>query len=52
MMHNKTILITGGAGVVIAFGNFEGAFYRYVKLTESQRTWSPPKITPINKSNK
>jgi len=48
----KLGFLDGGAGFVIAFGNFEGTFYRYVKLTESQKNWSPPKIIPINKINK
>jgi len=37
---------------VIAFGNFEGTFYRYVKLTEAQANWKPPRINPINKEEK
>jgi glycosyltransferase involved in cell wall biosynthesis len=48
----KLGFLDGGAGFVIAFGNFEGTFYRYVKLTESQKNWSPPKTIPINKINK
>jgi glycosyltransferase involved in cell wall biosynthesis len=48
----KLGFLDGGPGFVIAFGNFEGTFYRYVKLTEAQNNWSPPKNKPINKSNK
>jgi glycosyltransferase involved in cell wall biosynthesis len=45
----KLGFLDGGAGFVIAFGNFEGTFYRYIKLTESQKNWSPPKTRKINK---
>jgi len=48
----KLGFLDGGAGFVIAFGNFEGTFYRYLKLTESQQNWSPPKTNPIHKMNK
>jgi len=48
----KLGFLDGGAGFVIAFGNFEGTFYRYVKLTESQKNWSPPKVTSIHKASK
>jgi glycosyltransferase involved in cell wall biosynthesis len=41
--------LDGGAGFVIAFGNFEGTFYRYLKLTEAQANWHPPNIKPIHK---
>jgi len=44
--------LDGGAGFVIAFGNFEGTFYRYIKLTETQNNWKPPKVLPLNKTNK
>jgi len=50
--NKKTILITGGAGFVIAFGNFEGTFYRYIKLTEAQKNWTHPITNPIHKPNK
>ena len=33
----KLGFLDGGPGFVIAFGNFEGTFYRYVKLAEAQR---------------
>ena len=29
-------------GVVIAFGNFEGTYYRYIKRQEAARNWAPP----------
>ena len=48
----KLGFLDGGPGFVIAFGNFEGTFYRYLKLMEAQKKWSPPKIQPIYKSNK
>jgi len=44
--------LDGGAGFVIAFGNFEGTFYRYLKLSEIQFKWEkPPTINPINKAS-
>jgi heptosyltransferase-2 len=30
------------AGVVIAFGNFAGTYYRYAKRHEAARNWAPP----------
>jgi len=45
----KLGFLDGGAGFVIAFGNFEGTFYRYVKLTESQSNWKQPSVNPIKK---
>jgi glycosyltransferase involved in cell wall biosynthesis len=45
----KLGFLDGGAGFVIAFGNFEGTFYRYIKLTESQKNWPSPKVNPIFK---
>jgi glycosyltransferase involved in cell wall biosynthesis len=32
----------GWAGFVIAFGNFEGTFYRYAKRYEQTQDWGPP----------
>jgi glycosyltransferase involved in cell wall biosynthesis len=32
----------GWAGFVIAFGNFEGTFYRYAKRYEETQHWQPP----------
>ena len=46
----KLGFLDGGAGFVIAFGNFEGTFYRYIKLTEVQKKWNPPKTKPIYKN--
>jgi glycosyltransferase involved in cell wall biosynthesis len=48
----KLGFLDGGAGFVIAFGNFEGTFYRYIKLTEYQKDWQPPINNPINNPNK
>jgi glycosyltransferase involved in cell wall biosynthesis len=48
----KLGFLDGGPGFVIAFGNFEGTFYRYVKLTEKQKNWSPPIIKPLHKNKK
>jgi glycosyltransferase involved in cell wall biosynthesis len=48
----KLGFLDGGAGFVIAFGNFEGTFYRYIKLTETQSDWKTPKVNPIYKKNK
>ena len=46
----KLGFLDGGPGFVIAFGNFEGTFYRYVKLTEAQQNWNPPETIPIKKN--
>ena len=43
----KLGFLDGGAGFVIAFGNFEGTFYRYVKLKELNSQWSPPVVKPL-----
>ena len=48
----KLGILDGGPGFVIAFGNFEGTFYRYIKLTETQEKWSTPKVSPITKIQK
>ena len=48
----KLGFLDGGPGFVIAFGNFEGTFYRYVKLTEMQKNWTTPKVNPIYKNQK
>ena len=45
----KLGFLDGGPGLVIAFGNFEGTFYRYVKLTESQQNWRPPSSEILTK---
>jgi hypothetical protein len=38
----KLGFIDGWAGFVIAFGNFEGTFYRYAKRYEETQNWAPP----------
>jgi glycosyltransferase involved in cell wall biosynthesis len=38
----KRGFIDGWAGFVIAFGNFEGTFYRYAKRYEAAQNWAPP----------
>jgi len=48
----KLGFLDGGAGLVIAFGNFEGTFYRYIKLTEAQSDWPSPKVNKIQKIDK
>ena len=47
----KLGFLDGGAGFVIAFGNFEGTFYRYIKLTEAKSDWMAPKGKPISKDS-
>src|SRR6185369_4917373 len=39
----------GWAGFVIAFGNFEGTFYRYAKRYEETQRWQPPPGKKIEK---
>ena len=43
----KLGILDGWAGFVIALGNFEGTFFRYVKAIEIQkgREWQPPSLT-------
>ena len=48
----KLGFLDGGAGFVIAFANFEGTFYRYIKLTEIQSDWKVPRVNPIHKPQK
>jgi len=48
----KLGILDGGPGFVIAFGNFEGTFYRYVKLMEANSNWKPPIVKPLRKSLK
>jgi len=48
----KLGFLDGGPGFVIAFANFEGTFYRYIKLTEIHSDWKVPKILPLNKKSK
>ena len=47
----KLGFLDGGAGLVIAFGNFEGTFYRYIKLTEKHSIWDMPSSKPIKKDS-
>ncbi len=35
----KLGFLDGGPGFVIALGNFEGTFYRYIKLLEVEKNW-------------
>jgi glycosyltransferase involved in cell wall biosynthesis len=39
----------GWAGFVIAFGNFEGTFYRYAKRYEEVQGWQPPPSERLDK---
>ena len=41
--------LDGWAGFVIAFGNFEGTFYRYAKRYEEMNAWSPPASPPLRR---
>lgn len=45
----KRGFLDGWAGFVIAFGNFEGTFYRYAKRFEQQELWSLPKQAPLRR---
>ncbi|MBT7623497.1 MAG: glycosyltransferase family 2 protein [Flavobacteriaceae bacterium] len=45
----KLGFLDGGPGFVIAFGNFEGTFYRYIKLTEARANWKTPEVKPVTK---
>lgn len=47
----KLGFLDGGAGFVIAFGNFEGTFYRYIKLTEAQSNWKIPHGETIERAD-
>lgn len=49
----KLGFLDGGPGFVIAFGNFEGTFYRYIKLTEAEckAKWIPPSVQPITRKS-
>ena len=48
----KRGFVDGWAGFVIAFGNFEGTFYRYAKRYEEMQTWSPPPSEPLRRDAK
>ena len=45
----KRGFIDGWAGFVIAFGNFEGTFYRYAKRYEETQGWQPPESKPLRR---
>ena len=45
----KRGFIDGWAGFVIAFGNFEGTFYRYAKRYEEAQGWKPPASEPVRR---
>jgi glycosyltransferase involved in cell wall biosynthesis len=45
----KLGFIDGWAGFVIAFGNFEGTFYRYAKRYEQAQNWGPPSTEPLRR---
>jgi glycosyltransferase involved in cell wall biosynthesis len=45
----KRGFIDGWAGFVIAFGNFEGTFYRYAKRYEHTQQWHPPASQPLRR---
>jgi glycosyltransferase involved in cell wall biosynthesis len=47
----KLGFIDGWAGFVIAFGNFEGTFYRYAKRYEEMQGWQAPKSEPIRRES-
>jgi glycosyltransferase involved in cell wall biosynthesis len=42
----------GWAGFVIAFGNFEGTFYRYAKRYEQMQDWKPPPSEKLRRPEK
>jgi len=48
----KLGFIDGWAGFVIAFGNFEGTFYRYAKRYEETQGWQPPEGKPLKRETK
>jgi hypothetical protein len=45
----KRGFVDGWAGFAIAFGNFEGTFYRYAKRHEEMQDWRPPECKPIRR---
>jgi glycosyltransferase involved in cell wall biosynthesis len=47
----KLGFIDGWAGFVIAFGNFEGTFYRYAKSYEEKQGWQLPPTKPIKRGS-
>jgi glycosyltransferase involved in cell wall biosynthesis len=48
----KRGFIDGWAGFVIAFGNFEGTYYRYAKRYEQAQNWAPPPSEPLRRDTK
>ncbi len=48
----KLGFIDGWAGFVIAFGNFEGTYYRYAKRYEQAQNWPPPPSEPLRREVK
>lgn len=49
MYFLKQGILDGWPGFIIAFGNFEGTFYKYAKLHELQSDWQPPSSPPLTK---
>ncbi len=47
----KKGFLDGWPGFIIAFGNFQGTFYKYAKLYEKQSNWRLPESNPIKKEN-
>ena len=41
--------IDGRAEFVIAFGNFEGTYYRYIKRHKAARNCAPPPSEPLRR---
>ena len=48
----KLGFVDGWAGFVIAFGNFEGTYYRYAKRYEEMQNWAPPPSQPLRRETK
>ena len=48
----KRGFLDGWAGFMIAFGNFEGTFYRYAKRYEELQAWQPPQSKILERGNK
>ena len=47
----KRGVMDGRAGFAIAFGNFEGTYYKYMKLMEINSDWKPPRSPPLKREN-
>lgn len=45
----KRGVFDGKAGFAIAFGNFEGTYYKYMKLYEIHSEWQPPGSPPLRR---